>query len=561
MTAYTAKGTPMRVMNGRWTPASVAIMLVMMRKHGFVEKIDAMCEFDREQRVLTPGEVALLIIGATALRNRRIPLYKIGRQYESMDLRGILGRDVSVESLSDTALSRGLDTLYKADREKLFWTLAEELEKVEGLDSRVFHLDQTKIRTYVADTPECDAEAAKPMIGLDKEGRTDFFLYSLSAMTSENGNIRYFVPHDGNASDPEMDRKAIEFLIDAVDPRDCTVVTDCKGTNSALVALMDDAELGFVSKVPESYSSCLRGRMVWEASHGELRPSATRKGHAFHDIDAFVEHDEKCKNRDRKVRIVVFTSEKMRRDAEQALVRSGMKKAEKLSKKLNKAVFPTKEEAFLAIGEAQCELALEGAALDWSISSEEVMDKRTKRGRRPKDEPPTYHTEWSVDSQPIFDREMASIVAEMTAFQVLITNLPRTAEDEDPEDVREGASSEKVLRLYLDQYKQEHAFSLLKGKVGLAQVFVSKPERANAMMTVLGLAALIRNVIDGRFSRDRGIFTTSADMIDRWGLVRIRGSGGELEIDGGGDVESEMYDVFRRLDLDEGMVLDSIAAV
>ena len=551
----------MRVTNGRWTPASVAILLTLMRKHGIVEKIDAECEFDRDQRILTPGETALLIIGATALRNRRIPLYKIGRQYESMSIRGILGKDVSVESLSDTALSRGLDTLYKADREKLFWTIAEEIEQVEGLATRVYHLDQTKIRTYVADTPECDKDAAKPKIGLDKEGRTDFFLYSASAMTSENGMLRYLVPHDGNASDPEMDRKAVEFLIDAVDPEDCTVVTDCKGTNSILVALMDDAKLGFVSKVPENYSSSLRSRIVWEASREELRASVSRKGHAFYDTDAMVERDGECDDRDRKVRIVAFTSEKMRRDTEQSLIRSGMKKAEKISKKLNRARFASKDEAFAAIGEAQCDLALDGGALDWNISSEEVMEKRTKRGRRPKDEPPTYRTIWSVESRPVPDVEMSSVLAELTSFQALITNLPRTAEgEEDPEDIRKGASPEKILRLYLDQYKQEHAFSLLKGKVGLAQVFVSKPERANVMMFVLGLAALLRNVIDGRFSREKGVFTSSADMIDRWGLVRIRGTDGEMEIDGGGDVETEMYDVFRRLDLDEGMVLDSIAS-
>ena len=247
----------MKVMNGRWTPASVAIMLTLMRRNGFVE-IDAACEFDRDQRVLTPGEAVLLIVGVTALRNRRIPLYKIGRQYESMNIEGILGKRISVESLNDTALSRALDTLYKADREKLFWSIAEEMERIEGLESRVFHIDQTKIRTYVADTPECDPDAAWSVIGLDKEGRTDFLLYSVSTMTSENGNIRYLVPQDGNAPDPAMDRKAVEFLIDAVDPTECAEVTDSKGTNSILVAEMDDAGLGFVSKVPENYSSCLR---------------------------------------------------------------------------------------------------------------------------------------------------------------------------------------------------------------------------------------------------------------------------------------------------------------
>ena len=55
-----------------------------------------------------------------------------------------------------------------------------------------------------------------------------------------------------------MDRKAVEFLIDAIDPTECAEVTDSKGTNSILVAEMDDAGLGFVSKVPENYSSCLR---------------------------------------------------------------------------------------------------------------------------------------------------------------------------------------------------------------------------------------------------------------------------------------------------------------
>ena len=103
-----------------------------------------------------------------------------------------------------------------------------------------------------------------------------------------------------------------------------------------------------------------------------------------------VEENGECDVKSRKVRCIAFTSEKMRRDAKASLIRSGLKIAEKVSKKLNKLVFATREEALAAIGEAQSELALEGAALDWSLQSEEVRDKR---GRRPKDEPATYHTE------------------------------------------------------------------------------------------------------------------------------------------------------------------------
>ena len=104
---------------------------------------------------------------------------------------------------------------------------------------------------------------------------------------------------------------------------------------------------------------------------------------------------------------------------------------------------------------------------------------------------------------------MASIMAEMTAFQVLITNLPRPEKEEDESDnIRESAFPETVLKLYLDQYKQEHTFRLLKGKVGLNDVFFKKSERENAMMFVLGIAALIRNVIDLRFLMRPGCFTT-----------------------------------------------------
>lgn len=404
-------------------------------------------------------------------------------------------------------------------------------------------------------------QAAKPLRGIDMEGRTDFLLYSSLSMTSEFGKLRYFVLDDGNASDSKMDRDAVEFLIDAVDPEDCIVVTDCKGSNSELIALMDDSGLGFVSKVPESYSSRLKSRVIGIANSEGVSASRSKKDYAFKNVGMMVEKDLEDDRRTRKVRCIAFTSVKIRRDGRKALVKKGLKAAESASKNLAKARFSTLEDARLAIGLVQESLSWTSCALIWRAVSEEVRDRRPGRGRPPKDQPATFHTEWRIESEPMVDDEMADIVSELTSWEVLITNLPCM----DPErkgkgDIRDGASPETTLKLYTDQYKQEHNFSLLKGKVGLAQVFVSKPGRANAMMFVLGPAALIRNIIDGCFSRDRGMFTTSQDMIDKWTLVRIRGIGGEMEIDGGGDVENEMYDTMRRLGLDEGMVLGSIAA-
>ena len=36
-----------------------------------------------------------------------------------MNINGILGKDVELESLNDHALARGLDSIYKADRDQM----------------------------------------------------------------------------------------------------------------------------------------------------------------------------------------------------------------------------------------------------------------------------------------------------------------------------------------------------------------------------------------------------------------------------------------------------------
>ena len=184
--------------------------------------------------------------------------------------------------------------------------------------------------------------------------------------------------------------------------------------------------------------------------------------------------------------------------------------------------------------------------------------KRTQRGRPKKDEEPEFLRRFTVECEPVVDKIKLDILADLDSVEVLVTNLPRTPSGERMGNVRHGASSESVLELYLDWYKQEHTFKLLKGKVGLNDVFFKNPERENAMMFVLGLAALMRNVIDLMFRMTPGRFTTCQDMVTSWMLLRVRIIDGEMELEGPDGCEEEMLDVMRRLDLDEGMIVGSI---
>ena len=552
----------MKVKTRRSTPASVAVALTLMRKNGLVEYIDSMCTYDADQRKLSPGEVVLILVGATMMRNDRIPLYRIGDVFEHMPVSGILGREVGIESLNDHALARGLDTIYEADRDAMLWELSRRFEVDMGLISRIFHIDQTKIRTYVIESHMCDSDAARPEFGLDKEGRTDFRLYSANSITDEHRMIRYLSPDDGNASDPSMDSDAIDFLIGAVTPSECTVVIDSKGANSELIAKMDEADFGFVTKCPANFSSCLKKRISRMVSVEGWTKSSIKAGHSFFDIDMMIDGeclDDGTRAPKRKMRIVAFRSEKMFSDRRDANARKCLAESEKAANALRRMRFDTRDEAYAYVGKVQEDLAENAYSLIWTLFPEDTVLKRQTVGRPRKGEYAETVRRWKVLCKAVLDREKLEYLTDLSATEMLITNLPRLESGERAEIVRNGASSESVLDLYLDQYKQEHTFKLLKGKVGLCDVLFKKPERENAMMFVLGLAALLRNVIDLRFRQSEGRFTTCQDMIAVWIGLHIMVIDGELEIDGPPRCEDEMLDVMRRLDLDEGMIADSLS--
>lgn len=551
----------MRVNGRKSTPASVAIVLTMLRKNGIVEFIDSRCTFDRDQRKLTPGEVVLILIGATMMSNNRIPLYRISNLYSHMNISGILGKNVEPESLNDHALARGLDAIYEADRDQMMWDISKQFELDLDLVARIFHIDQTKIRTYVIEPHDCDADAAKPEFGLDKEGRTDFRLYSANSITDEHRCIRMISPDDGNTSDPSMDSDAVEFLLRNVEPEESTVVIDSKGANSELIAKMMDGNLGFVTKAPVNFSSCLKKRLSREVFNDGWTVSDLKEGYAFYDVDVGVDGevtDDGTRAPGRRIRAVAFRSSKMLSDRRASIARAHLKTAEKVAKGLGKMTFDSEDEALLNIGLRQEELCDNAYSLKWSIRAEDVRVKRDRKGRPKKGEEPEFARRYTVECEPVVDEVKLEILADLDSVEVLVTNIPRIPCGERMENVRHGASSESVLELYLDQYKQEHTFKLLKGKVGLNDVFFKNPERENAMMFVLGLAALMRNVIDLMFRMTPGRFTTCADMIASWMLLRVRAIDGEMELEGPDGCEEEMLDVMRRLDLDEGMIVGSI---
>lgn len=544
----------------KWTPATLAVTLTLLRRAGLTEMIDSRCRFDKTQRNLTPGEVVLLLIGATVLRNRRIPLYKMEEFYSHIPVSGILGKNVEPGMLNDHALARGLDCLSGIDRRQLAWDVSRRFEVDFGIVSDILHLDQTKVRTFVIAPPEVPEGVPRPEYGLDKEGRTDFRLYTVNSMTDSAGVIRYIDTADGNAADPAMDADAITFVLNNTDPERTVVVMDSKGANSEVVELADEGGLAIVSKVPANFSSRIRDRIGDDIRATGWGPvSDTKRGHRFFDTDVHIDGpsgDDGKRGPGRDMRLVAFRSEKMVSDRRASLLRAGGKAALRVAGRFGKALFDSETSAMMAVGQAQEELLPTGHALKWSLEYIDMPETRARRGRPATGEVRTTVRKWKVVCEPVVDEEWTDVLNERDAYEVLVTNLPRPGDGAaEGGDVRKGASPETVLSLYLGQYRQEHSFRLLKGHVGLCDVYFKTPSREASMVLVLGIAAMVRNVVNHRFKERRGTFTTFEDMVDRWAMARLKVVGGELELDGDAD---QMYDVMERLDLTEEGILGTL---
>lgn len=83
---------------------------------------------------------------------------------------------------------------------------------------------------------------------------------------------------------------------------------------------------------------------------------------------------------------------------------------------------------------------------------------------------------------------------------VLATNIPFATED--CEIVRHEATASTVLGLYLDQYKVEYTYRLMKSAMGVDSLYVRTPQRSDALLSVVAVATLISGIIDELLRRN-----------------------------------------------------------
>ena len=472
--------------------ATAALAMAFFEQTGLRELIDSKFDIDRRQK-LTPGYAVKALIGDMVGHEGRRPLYNVANPFMSAPNDLLFGEKVDVRSLGGRAFSRNLDQLFTLDLPGLTYECYELLARTYTLTSKVFNIDSTNWTiTPVSKEADVKGAAVPERCGHAKDGHNDRLVYTLLSITDENGVVCYERPYNGAVVDSVMDRDAIEFLAENVDPDEVTLIGDCKFATEPLVELMMEKGFGFVTKCPKNFGQKAQERMVDLVQSRRMKPSSVRDGWEIYDTDM------ECNGT--TLRFVAYRTSKDIDASVQYYREQGLKEANSLFNRFSSKMYNCEEDARRDLDEILSRHTDSAYIPHCDIVPMEVNKGYGHRGRPRKGEKPVIKTEYKVDVELEFDESIAKRMSKERSVRILVTNLPRS--DVNKDNLRDCATADTVLLSYLDQYLVEHAFRLMKDGMKIGRVYIHRPSRENAMSFVCSLATMIVDVMDHVLKRN-----------------------------------------------------------
>jgi len=530
-------------------PASSAIAMAVMEHSGIRRMIDSSVEYDSERK-LTPGMAVKAMIAPIFDARKKMPLTGIRHFHGASPTDLLFGKGVVNESLNDNALARNLDSLYDAGLEELFRKCSSAMKRRFGFDSKIRHMDATNYSIHSVKPEDSWIGEAVPAFGGNaKDGRNDLLRYSAATVTDGDRILEYCKAYSGNASDAVMNRNTLDFLKASLDPRENTVVADCKLVNGQLITELNGMGMGFISRLPSSFSDKLRDSIVDSAMNGVMDRSS---------IAGYETYETESETTCGKLRLIAYRSPKDARKAMDYLERQGKRDAERLFKGFAKREYACEADAVKAFDDAVAKHRGSAYVVTGTPVRIEETVRRDTRGRPPKgSEAPATNVIWKIDVSMHFDRKRADELADEHGISVIVTNLPFATADH--VNMRHGATTDTVLGLYLDQFKAEHTYRLMKSGMGVDSVYVHTPTRANALLFVVAIATLVSSVMDAMLRRNgKGRRKTVRQICIeiQSAILEYRRDEDTLSVLGPAGAEDGVFSYLDKIDLDSSLLLD-----
>jgi transposase len=456
---------------------------------GITKKIDDACEWDRKQRVLSPGMALKSIAGTMFTENPKQAMHNVSLFYSGSPPEMLFGSKVTDDSLSDSALGRALETVFKTDTEELFCSICAGVKAQIGTDPRMYHFDPTNVtvsRSPGEEYKDVPENAPIPKLGRPKDAdERGNVQYNVSCAVDEFGMPAYVRTYDGNTDDTRMISDAVRFVEKLLGDKRMIAVGDGKMVHRDLVDHMCTHGTHFVSKPPMNFAGGVREKVVGEAFGKKFvhigAIGSRKKSPVFEACDI----DANCNGRD--LRFIVYR----RTDREKQIrhmKRVEGKLLEEASVSLAYMTFPTEKEAHAAYREAIKGLA--GRSYDIKPTFRSRRSVKYGNG-----------TEWKATFKSVFNQKAAEKIAAEDVGVIITSLLRPDAANEDP---AASATAYDVMRIYFGQWKIENLFGTMKSGMGADNVFFQNPQREAVMIFIIALAALVRSVVKMRLRSERG---------------------------------------------------------
>lgn len=474
------------------TPIQLLVIASYLNRLKFIETINDQVRWDEKQCKFSPGKLAqLLVLLPFVSALRKIPLSRIHEAYSGIDLELLVGEPIDPLELNDDLFARLLDRLYEADCSKLLLSISLSVRITFNLpENIVLHSDTTSHILYGDYIPD---EGTIPPIsityGYSKQKRNDLKQIQTGMVTDGDGLVIYSCPLDGNKADCTYNNEVILRLKEIYGREfskyiyiaDSKLLTE-PNFNSLT---QGDHPIRFISRIPENFykkiAEKIRDRAFEEDAWVSLGhccthpdPSNSSEYSVFtanvsvYGHPCYV-HLFRTSDGDKKTQRAIDKDESSLNDSVATLL---------------KKEFACEPDALAEINRFTKEHSSDLVNVVLYVQKIEIWKKgRGRPGKNSK--PPVLVVLWKIVSKGIQRNELKIEEKRRRASTfALLTNIS-------PDDL----PSRDILLHYKGQIKVEHNFMLLKEPLVAATIFLEKPERIMALMTMFYFSVLMHGIL------------------------------------------------------------------
>lgn len=465
--------------------------------------------WDPARTKVSPGQRLLALILGTL--PGRPPLYKMDEFFERRSVVGVVvGKDVAPDDLNDDALARALDRLAEVEPARLFSALVAKMFATFQVSYAALNGDTTSVLVH-GDFPDAvNQPGVTPTYGYSKQYRPDKKQIIVGITTAHGIPITADVL-DGNTADPawnNLNLKALQKELPLETLRRVTYVADSKLVSPDNLALLDQAGIRFVSRLPDTYGlvdslkqKAMADGILQDPTPFVLARFSDAKRAAQYRVRKYLDHLDA-----RTYGFVVVASSSLGEGKEKSVKRRAEREGERLfasAAALARARYACEKDAQTAYDRWLRKERAHFHAPSMRIVPHQVYEPRAQRGRPPKDAPPqASHTVYALEITP------GPVVAEAVAQRVRLEGMFVLITS------RTELAARSVLREYKTQEGVERAFKRINTPHWIGPIYLHTPARVTALTFVILLALVVASLTEHLVRRALSLREEDLDI--RW---------------------------------------------